>query len=125
MIIKGKNRADIARQLGFSRQAFYAKVKNHKDALFMDEDCNLCYEVRAKKNLINYDPFFKGNFISRNQYTKKYNVSLSLISYMIKNKKLFTTVDGSKVADMKIILDGKHQKDFSNELKYVDIEIGL
>ena len=125
MIIKGKNRADIARQLGISRQAFYAKVKNHKDALFMDEDCNLCYEVRVKKNLINYDPFFKGNFISRNQYTKKYNVSLSLISYMIKNKKLFTTIDGRKVADMKIILDGKPKKDFSKELKYVDIEIGL
>lgn len=125
MIIKGKNRADIARQLGISRQAFYAKVKNNKDALFMDEDCNLCYEVRVKKNLINYDPFFKGNFISRNQYTKKYNVSLSLISYMIKNKKLFTTIDGRKVADMKIILDGKPKKDFSNELKYVDIEIGV
>lgn len=125
MIIKGKNRADIARQLGISRQAFYAKVKNNKDALFMDEDCNLCYEVRVKKNLINYDPFFKGNFISRNQYTKKYNVSLSLISYMIKNKKLFTTIDGRKVADMKIILDGKPKKDVSNELKYVDIEIGL
>ena len=125
MIIKGKNRADIARQLGISRQAFYAKVKNNKDALFMDEDCNLCYEVRVKKNLINYDPFFKGNFISRNQYTKKYNVSLSLISYMIKNKKLFTTIDGRKVADMKIILDGKPKKDFSKELKYVDIEIGL
>lgn len=107
MIIKGKTRADIARQIGISKQAFCEKISKGVIKLYMDSDFNLCYDTDipyARKNsVINYNPNYTGNFISRLEYSNKYNRSLSNITYLINQKRLYTDKYGKFVSDMPAI----------------------
>lgn len=111
MIIKGKNKSDIAKQLGISRQAFFQMCKrNNNDGLFVDDNGVLSFDsskniprrsnAGMKPKLINYDKEFGGNFITRKEYSIKYNICVQNISKYILNKRLFTTKDGKLISDI-------------------------
>lgn len=111
MIIKGKNKADIAKRLGISRQAFSQMCKRYNNnGLFIDDDGVLSFDTSknipnrsnagAKPRLINYEQSFAGDFITRKEYSEKYNIRLQNIGKYINNKRIFTTKDGKLVSDI-------------------------
>ena len=116
MIIKGKTKADIARQIGISRQCFCEKVAKGNAKIWLDDDFMICYDYQPKnRNIVNYDPTYTGEFITRPQYRDKYNVPLSCVAYMVRSKKLCTSEDGKLVADVKIVLnEGRNKKRVNN-----------
>lgn len=109
MIIKGKNKSEIARQIGISKQAMQRRIQKFPESLSIDEDGMLCYDTELRmphKKLgrhpsrINYNPDYKGEYITRNEYVKKYNITYAYVIRLINKKKLFTSEDGKFVADI-------------------------
>ena len=109
MIIKGKNKSEISRQLGISKQAFNQRIIYCPESFFIDDDGNKCYDTEIKRERkkagrtpihINYDPNYSGNFITRKEYAEKYNINVNYIALKIAKKKLFTTEDGKLVSDI-------------------------
>lgn len=110
MVIKGKTRAEIAKNLGISKQAFLQRIKrNCTGRLYIDDTRLFCYETDdepvgkgRKPACSNYDASYTGNYISRKEYAEKYKISIAMVSYLVKNNKLKTDAFGKLVADEKI-----------------------
>ena len=111
MIVKGKNKSEIARKLGISKQAFSQRINRCPESLYMNDSGEICYDSEIDSNRVhkksgrkpmsaNYDPSFTGPFITRKEYSQKYHVHCNYIGVKIANKQLYTTQDGEFVSDI-------------------------
>lgn len=105
MIIKGKNLADIARQLGVSRQMIANKRKRYPQNFWIEDDCVYCFNedgipIGRPISSINYDPKSTADFITRKEYCQKYNITPRVLYRLIKIGALATSQDGYLVSDI-------------------------